>query len=364
MNAIRQAFAMAAMLSFVWTVHGASPTLSVRDMASWTLAIAVDASDTERYAAEEFQRLFREVTTIALPLRADGRDSTRSVVIGVAPSPSPSTEDEGFTIRIKPEQIEIEGGSARAVLYGVYAFAEQYLGVRFLSADNTYFPRDPGLSLPFGETRDTSVFSFRSCFYAELTGDASFAARLRINTVQGEAKLGGGTSQPLITHSLFRFVTVADYGAAHPEYFALVDGHRKLDSDGGGPQVCSTNPDVVDIVAQAVLREIAEQPDLKVVYVSQNDNGDYCECPACAAIDEREGAHMGAHLALVNAVAKRVAEKHPEVKVGTLAYWYTRRPPRFLKPEPNVQIQFCAFEKCPFHAIADRSCPRNRAIKR
>jgi hypothetical protein len=35
-----------------------------------------------------------------------------------------------------------------------------------------------------------------------------------------------------------------------------------------------------------------------------------------------------------------------------------------LKPEPNVQIQFCAFEKCPFHAIADRSCPRNRAIKR
>ena len=48
----------------------------------------------------------------------------------------------------------------------------------------------------------------------------------------------------------------AKYGEEHPEYYALVDGRHKLDLHGGGPQLCMTNPEVLDVVVDAVLAEI------------------------------------------------------------------------------------------------------------
>ena len=131
---------------------------------------------------------------------------------------------------------------------------------------------------------------------------------------------------------------VATYGETHPEYYALVDGKRKLDGFSG-PQLCLTNPDVLALVTEAVLKELEEKPDVENISVSQTDNDLHCQCEACAAIDEREGTPMGSILTFVNAVADEVANVRPEVSVGTLSYWYSRRPPKHLKPRPNVQIQ-------------------------
>jgi len=68
---------------------------------------------------------------------------------------------------------------------------------------------------------------------------------------------------------------------------------------------------------------------------------------------------MGANLALVNAVAERVEKVYPNVKVGTLAYWYTRKAPKTIKPRHNVQIQLCSIECCELHPINDPDCPKN-----
>ena len=54
-----------------------------------------------------------------------------------------------------------------------------------------------------------------------------------------------------------------------------------------------------------------------------------------------------------------MAKEHPKVKVGTLSYWYTRKPPQTLKPRPNVQIQLCSIECCMIHPIDDPACPKN-----
>jgi len=53
---------------------------------------------------------------------------------------------------------------------------------------------------------------------------------------------------------------------------------------------------------------------------------------------------MGAHLALVNAVADCVKTVYPDVKVGTLAYQYTRKPPKNITPRDNVMVQLCSIE--------------------
>ena len=69
---------------------------------------------------------------------------------------------------------------------------------------------------------------------------------------------------------------------------------------------------------------------------------------------------MGSLLEFVNAIADAVAREHPGVKVGTLSYWYTRKPPRTIKPRPNVQIQLCSIECCVVHPINDPACEKNR----
>ena len=69
---------------------------------------------------------------------------------------------------------------------------------------------------------------------------------------------------------------------------------------------------------------------------------------------------MGSHLTFVNAVAERVEKKYPNVKIGTLAYWYSRRPPKTIKPRPNVQIQLCSIECSTLYPLDDPRCAKNR----
>jgi hypothetical protein len=68
---------------------------------------------------------------------------------------------------------------------------------------------------------------------------------------------------------------------------------------------------------------------------------------------------MGSLLEFVNAIADVVAREHPRTKVGTLSYWYTRRPPKTIKPRPNVQIQLSSIECCMIHPINDAQCEKN-----
>ncbi len=68
---------------------------------------------------------------------------------------------------------------------------------------------------------------------------------------------------------------------------------------------------------------------------------------------------MGALLTLVNETADAVAKDRPGVFVGTLAYLFSRTPPRFLKPHPNVAIQLCSIEACQIHPLNDPGCPNN-----
>jgi hypothetical protein len=117
---------------------------------------------------------------------------------------------------------------------------------------------------------------------------------------------------------------------------------------------------VLRIVAGAVQEELQSHPGRENISVSQNDNAWNCRCPACAALDERDGTPMGSLLTFVNAIADGVAQSHPGVAVGTLSYWYTRKPPKTIVPRPNVQIQLCSIECCAIHPIDDPSCPKNR----
>ncbi len=344
-----------------------SGTLHLEEMKNWPVIISGDAIASEKYAADEFQRIFKSITGHELKISAKP-GSNNAVYIGNEAIEQflfpdfevPDKGEENFRIQIG-ENLLIAGARPRGVLYGVYEFFERYTGVRFLTTDHTYIPPDASvIPVPFiGFSYEPSFF-FRWPYYQENYNDPAFAARLRINTISDEERFGGKTSQGLITHLILDYLPVSVYGKTHPEYFALVDGVRKLDVGGGGPQVCSTNPDVIRIITENVTKALDADPSLTNISVSQMDNDAVCECPSCSALSAKEESMGAPHLTLVNAVAKGIAVSHPGVKIGTLVYWYSRKPPKYITLLPNVQIMLCSIECCTFHPLDDPSCSRNK----
>ena len=168
--------------------------------------------------------------------------------------------------------------------------------MRFLTADHTHVPKLQ-TKAPVGPLDRTyePPFSFRWSYYGETNRSPMLAARLRVNTVEGDAKYGGKTGQSLISHSFGSQIPTAKYGKEHPEYFALRGGKRLSDvrDDWSQSQPCLTNPDVLRIVKEAVLAELKAHPERENISVSQNDNAAHCLCPKCKAIDDREGTPMG-----------------------------------------------------------------------
>jgi hypothetical protein len=348
--------------------------VNLSKLANWDIIIAEDASPSEIYAAKEFQTHFAQASSIQLPIVGGSDHPTagkQHVYIGASSAMRASKVgfstdefgEEDFRIIVRDDNIAIAGrpqAGTRGTLYGVYTFLEDYVGVRFLTIDHRYVPA-------IGTWRVVGPLDrfchpplrFRWSYYGETNQNPAFAARIRVNTVAGAAELGGKTGLNLINHSFHRQLSAQTYGKEHPEYFALVEGERKLDVGGGGPELCLTNPDVLRIVTNSVLDTLKQSPGLKNISVSQNDNNKYCRCERCAALDRREGTPMGSLLTFVNAVADEIAKQYPDVMVGTLSYWYSRKPPKTIKPRPNVQIQLCSIECCVLHPINDPACKKN-----
>jgi hypothetical protein len=106
-------------------------------------------------------------------------------------------------------------------------------------------------------------------------------------------------------------------------------------------------------------QRLRNNPAATIASVSQNDWHGNCQCKNCAAIEQEEGSPAGLMLRFVNAVAADIEPEFPHVALSTLAYQYTRKPPKITKPRSNVIVQLCSIE-CSFcRPLADE---RNKAF--
>ena len=354
-------------------------------MQTWDIVIAKDAIPSEIYAAEEFQELFRQASGAKLPIVRKINRLDRHVFIG--PSRAMRSSNVGFSIDefgeedlrivVRDSNVAIAGGRTRGALYGVYKFLEDYLGIRFLTKDFTHVPKikddqtvgpiDIRFNPPFPHYRECSLAVLPKYPGSSLAGDV-FSVRQRNKYYRhwGDPKYGGPQKYHIINHSFLKQIPLEKYGKTHPEYYCMWDGKRSVHLHS---HYCLTNPELLPIVTDAVLKHIKEHEESKSgnknFSVSQNDTvWQYCQCDKCQALAKAEGTNMAPLLKFVNAVAAQVAEKHPDVLVGTLAYGFSRTPPKTIKPLPNVQINLCTMTACHIHAIGDANCPENVKFKK
>ncbi len=316
------------------------------------------ASSCERHAAAELQKYIYESTGVCVPYFSD-RCPRRGpeIAVGVPSRDYPDFDaatfgEEDFVIRTDSEgNLYIQGGTPRGTLYGVYRFLEKFLGFRCFRRDIETINSLDALILPEINICEKPAFEYREAYF-RFAFDGAFCAKNRLNSNMAEIspEQGGHTKFFNFHHSFEDLVPTAIYFDAHPEYFSEINGERR-----GHTQLCLTNPEVLEVATEGVLRWIRENPQCRVFSVAQNDNQAYCTCEKCRALATQDGAQSGPMIRFVNAIAQKVAKEHPRVLLHTFAYQYTRTAPKNVIPEPNVIVRLCNIEcsrNKPFSVLA------------
>lgn len=318
------------------------------------------ASEVERYAARELQHHLELVTGAVLPiLRESGLGKAIGLFVGrcrTHADPKERLKPEGLRIRTIGPALRLTG-NGRGVLYAVYTFLEDHIGCRWFTPDCRTWPQSGTIRIGSLDRTYAPPLEYRGGDYP-VARPGEFAARVRLNGANHHMtrEQGGNVGVHSLAHTFAALCPPEKYFAEHPEYFSLVNGKRQ----SGYAQLCLTNPEVLQIVIEGVRRWIRENPHMTVFSVSQNDTFNYCECPECTRVAEEEGSQAGPMLRFVNAVADAIAKEHPNVAIETLAYQYTRKPPRITKPRSNVIICLCSIECCFIHPL--ETCPDNASF--
>ena len=111
-------------------------------------------------------------------------------------------------------------------------------------------------------------FEYREVFFTEAQG-REWSARNRLNGHfhQLDEGVGGKVIYMPFAHSFYELAPPDRYYGSHPEYFALVNGRRRRES----AQLCLTNAEVLRLAVRQAEQWLAENPEVSIVSISQND---------------------------------------------------------------------------------------------
>jgi hypothetical protein len=350
--------------------QAAALTISVGGKSDYVIVVGAQASPSERRAAKELQMFLKQIGGAELPVVGDEGpvaeheiilgDNAHLRALGVSPDLA-GLGDEGYIIRTVGPRLVIAGARRRGTMYGVYSLLDEHLGCRWFTAAISRIPKRDPLTLPNINVRVVPRLIYREPFWRE-AWDGDWAARNRMNSSAahlGEEHGGKITYYPFV-HSFYTLIPPDKYFAQHPEWFSEIGGKRTAKY----AQLCLTNEEMLQEAIKNVKGWIRDHPEATIFSVSQNDWGGWCTCDKCLAVEQREGSHSGPILEFVNRIADAIAPEYPNVWIDTLAYSYSRKPPKTLKPQPNVIIRLCSIECCFSHPLDGCDSKENQAFVR
>ena len=263
--------------------------------------------------------------SVGISLEISDKQKKRSIIL----VEKTDLNKDFISIDYKDSLITISANNKRNLYYATYDFIEKFLNVNWLSTDFTYYEDLKSINFPknysyYFEPPVLTRTVHSKLFYK----DSVFADKLKVTNEAFPRYVPSAR-----VHTFHRFLPYEVFYDKNPEYYALRNGKRLP------TQLCLTNTDVLKIVKDSVNSFFNKSPNSDVISVSQDDNTQYCQCDKCSKIDNQEGSPAGTMIHFVNAVA----ESFPNKTISTLAYQYTRKPPK-VKPIENVLITLCSIE--------------------
>ncbi len=368
---MKKIFQLLALL-FLYNFSDAQKiTLAENGKSAYTIVMPSRPTIAEIQAAKVLQDYLFRISGVNLPVGYDSQKPvTAEILVGNVQRPELKDvayavlKDDGVLIKTSGKKLIITGGSKKGVLYAVYTFLDKYMGCRKYASDVTIVPKKKIISLGSINDQQLPAFSFRETFYNDAY-DPEYMDWHKLHSFEGR---GTDKSQwGYWVHTFHSLLDPKEYGTAHPEYFSFYNGQRHAgliaswDGKNVQPeaQLCLSNPEVLEIVCKNLKAAIDKKPEALYWSVSQNDNVNYCKCDKCAALDKKYAAfapedkmystHGGEKYPALGSgsiiwFVNQVAERFPDKIISTLAYQYSRVPPKDIVPAKNVNIMLCSIE--------------------
>lgn len=336
----------------------------VRDsQAAASICISTDASETVRQAADDLARYIERMSGARLDIVTDPVRGRSAVLLGEPAVKAglkltgPTLWKEAYSIRATDGKLLIAGESDIATRYAVYHFLET-LGCRwFMDGElGEVIPSLKTIDVPKLDIREKPDFAVRRFWGSQwFTYD-----QWKVANRTGGLKMDMG-------HAWSGLLPEGEHFQAHPEYYSLLDGVRKP------RQLCTSNPDVVRLVTESVLRRFRSDPARISVSLSPNDGGGFCQCDNCRKLDVEgylEPSSGSVCLSdrfqvFYNAVARGVAQEFPDRLLNFYAYAdYTLPPKRERKIEPNLAVWIAPIRHCRMHGIGSPICETRAQLGR
>ncbi|MGX5819828.1 DUF4838 domain-containing protein [Chitinophaga lutea] len=296
------------------------------------IVLPAEPTRAETHAAEVLVKYLRQMTgaSVATIRENAWKEGEAAIFIGSTGQAEKFGEEripgEGFLIASDDQHLYIRGGSGKGVVYGVYTLLDEYFGCRKPAPGPAVVPRTPTLKIR-AQLNDRQIpqFVYRETYYPAPI-EPEYQEWHKLHSFESLWGLWG--------HSYFKLVPPREYFAAHPEYYALVNGKRRA------TQLCLSNENVFNIAVAYFRKAVAANPDALYWSISPEDGAGYCTCDLCSQADREEGSHAGSLIRFVN----KVAAQFPEQQFTTLAYTYTITPPARTKPAKNVIIMLSSID--------------------
>lgn len=349
---------------------------------------------TEQFAAEQLQYYVREIIGKTYSISTNSHTSGQSLVfeVGQTPANKPlksqfekgltSRGPDSYCVKVDADAVHLIGGSDRGTLYAVYAFLESQ-GCRWYSPweMDQIVPKRDALDLQLRESLHVPTFVQRDVGHAVPLGvslevfidwmvknrlNNNFAARdyhlVKTYPAGSEKRKawqvrGDHLRWQWICHNFaWFFKDIDNTFDERPEYFSLYNNRRipvgtQEHRSYGGGNLCTTNLDVIQIAADFASDWFDRHPTGSIVPMWPSDGAiKWCECDNCRALggenfkSGEQGSMSRRLITFVNAVARKVAMKHPDRLLLLPAYANYVLPVADLPIEKNVMVQYC------FHA--------------
>jgi hypothetical protein len=370
----------------------------------FVICLPAQPSETELKAGEELAKYLNEATGAVFAVCHGVSPKGKSAfILGKTAATENDLPVEAIS-RLQPDAflmktcdastILIVGGNDRGLLYGVYAFLEKAVGVRWFSpfATDTVVPVHAVLKIPGFEDEETPVMNFRWSKYGSrndldhryLVADWAVKARfnvqlngyltpednLEINkqTEEFYLKRGGRIQIPALSkHNYQKLLPPEKFFADHPEYYCyeIATGKHRHER----AQICCTNPDVACIIAEQAGKYFDEFPGRAEFFIGQEDGARlWCQCEECRKLDP-PGSQGRPHLQhsdrtvyLANAVAAELEKTHPGKIITTWGYAVSEQPPLRVTPAKNVKIEYCYYAESSLMPVCNQKKYRDEIL--
>ena len=339
--------------------------------SDYCIAISASASIVEQTVSGELAEYLQKVYGVDMPIVSENMVVGNAIYVGHTQYAKTNNfagdSLENWLIAVSGSNVVLTGGlssSDRGVAYSVYHFLEDIVGIRWWTWFEEYIPEADSLSMPADYYRSaTPFFEYRNSIDTFQPVDYAYIPRNRMNAwsdVTDVSKIAhkdftsrGGIKYfglPHPSHTIPRMIPPEEYYDEHPEWFSYnkLLGTRPKPSQHAA-LYCQTNEGLIRFTADKVIENIEKNAELARKYgvempsffsVSIADASGHCECEMCERVHEKSG-RSGYNLHFVNAVARLVKEKYPDVKIITLVYFNYIDPPKDdMVPDDNVIIHY------------------------